>query len=97
MKKRKKKKNRIFRQVNFVILTDNREKIKENKTRDKYFDLARELKMLWNMNVTVISFIVGALGTVGGLEELEIRGYAETIQTKALLRSVRILRRVRET
>ena len=43
--------------------------------------------------------VTGALGTVNkgfmrGLEFLEIRGRLETIQTTALLRSVRILRRI---
>ena len=51
------------------------------------------------MQVTVIIIVIGASGTVTkklvwGLEELEIRGRVETIQTTALLRSVRILRRV---
>ena len=32
--------------------------------RDKYFDLARELKKLWNMNVTIIPIVIGALGTI---------------------------------
>ena len=51
------------------------------------------------MKVTVIPKITGALGTISRslvkeLEELEIRGQVETIQTRALLRSSRILRRV---
>ena len=46
--------------------------------------------------------VIVALGTilkgiVRGLEELEIGGQAETIQTTALLRSPRILRRILET
>ena len=46
--------------------------------------------------------IIIALGTVTkgliqGLEDLEITGRVETIQTTALLRSARILRRVLET
>ena len=46
--------------------------------------------------------VIGALirvtrGLIKGLEDLEIRGWAETIQTKALLRSARILRKVLET
>ena len=54
------------------------------------------------MKVTVTLIVSGALGTVTkgllkGLEDLEIRGQVETIQTIALLRSVRILRRVLET
>ena len=36
-------------------------------------------------------------GLIKGLEDLEIRGRVETIQTTALLRSARILRRVLET
>ena len=64
-------------------------------------DLARELKKLWNMKVTVI-LVISALGMIPkGLikrqEELEIGGQVETIQTIALLRLERIPRRVLET
>ena len=77
-------------------------KIKENKKRDTYLDIARKLKKLWEMKVTVIPIVIGAFGTIPkglvvGLEELEIEGWAETIQTTALLRSARVLRRVLET
>ncbi len=46
--------------------------------------------------------VIGAFGTVTkgliqGLDDLEIRGQVETIQTTALLRLARILRRVLET
>ena len=46
--------------------------------------------------------VIGALGTVikglvKGQEDLEIRGRVDTIQTTALLRSAKILRRRRET
>ena len=45
---------------------------------------AKELKNLWNMKVTVIPFIFGALGTipkglVKGLGDLEIRGQMKNI------------------
>ena len=54
------------------------------------------------IKVTVIPIVIGALGTVTkglvqGLEDLEIRERVEIIQTTALLRSVRILRKVPET
>ena len=54
------------------------------------------------MKVTIIPNVIGALGTVikgliKGLEDMEIRGQVETIQTTALLRPARILRRVMET
>ena len=59
-------------------------------------------QQLWNNKVTVIAIIIGALSTVNkglilGLEDLEIRGRVETIQTTALLRSVRLPRKVLET
>ena len=52
--------------------------------------------------VMVIPIVIGALGTipkglVNGLEDFEIKGHKETTQTTALLRLVRILRRVLET
>ena len=69
--------------------------------KDNYLDLARELKKLWNM-VTIISLVIGAFGTVTkellkDLEELEVDGRVETIQTTLLLRTARILIRVLET
>ena len=93
------KKERTDQLVNFAVPADHRVKLKENEKMDKYLDLARELKKLWNMKVKVI---VGALGTVPkglerGLENLEIRGRIDTIQNTALLQSARILRRVLET
>ena len=72
------------------------------KKNDKYLDLARELKKLWNMKVTIVPIVIGALGTITkgllkALEDLEVGGRVETIQTTALLRTARILRRVLET
>ena len=62
-----------------------------------YLDIARELKKLWNMQVTIIPIVIGAFGTVTrgllkGLEDMEVGGRVETIQTTALLRTARILR-----
>ena len=72
--------------------------LKESEKKDKYLDLARDLKKLWNMKVTIVPIVIGALGTITkGLEDLEIGGWVETIQTTALLRTARILRRVLET
>ena len=78
-------------------------KIKENENRDKYSDLARELRKLWNMRVTVKSIVIGAfetlpqkLGKRTGSVGNPGRGI-ETTQTTALLGSARILGRVLET
>ena len=54
------------------------------------------------MTVTVIPIVVGALGAipiglVKGPGHFEIKGQVETIQTTALLRSAKILRRVLES
>ena len=52
------------------------------------------------MKVTIVSIVIGALGTIigllKGLEDFEIGGRVETIQTTALLRMARIMRRVLE-
>ena len=98
--KKKKKEKRTCQLVDFPA--NHRVKMKENEKMDKYLDLARELKKLWNMKVNVIPIVVGALEIVPNslekrLENLEIRGRIETIQTTALLQSTRILRRVLET
>ena len=67
-------------------------KLKECEKKNKYLDVTRKLKKLWNMKVTIIPIVTGAFGTVtkGLLKGLE------TIQTRALLRMARILRRVLE-
>ena len=54
------------------------------------------------MKVTIIPIVIGAFGTVTkgllkGLEDLEVGDQVETIQTTALLKTDRILRRVLET
>ena len=54
------------------------------------------------MKVTIIPITIGAFGTVTegllkGLEDLEVGGRVETIQTTELLKTARILRRVLET
>ena len=54
------------------------------------------------MKVTIVPIVIGVLGTetkglLKGIEDLEIGGRVETIQTTALLRTARILRRVMET
>ena len=88
--------------MDFAVPVNHIVKLKESEKKNKYLDLTRELKKLWNMKVTFIPIVIGALGIVTeglikGLEDLEIRGRVETIQTTALLRSVRIPRRVLET
>ena len=67
-------------------------KMKEYKKKDKYLYLARELKNLWIIRVMIIPIVIGAFGPV-----TTVWGRVETIQSTALLRTTRILRRVQET
>ena len=101
-KTRPQQKKRTCKIIDFALPADQRIKLKECEKRDKYLDLARELKKLWNMKVMIIPIMIDAFGTVTkgllkGLEDLKVGGWVETIQTTALLRTARILRRVLET
>ena len=65
---------------------------------EKYLDLTGEQRQPGMMRIAVIAIVVGALGAVPKdlgkrLEELEIRR-TKTIQISALLRLVRIHRKV---
>ena len=93
---------RICKIGDFAVQADHRINLKECAKKDKYLDLARELKKLWNMKVTIIPIVICAFGTITkgllkGLEDLEVGGLVETIQMTALLRTARILTRVLET
>ena len=94
--------NNICKIVDFAVPADHRINLKECEKKDKYLDLARELKKLWNMKVTIVLIVIGAFGIITkgllkGLEDLEVGGQTETIQMTALLRTARILRQVLET
>ena len=96
------KKKRICKTVDFAVSVGHRINLKECEKKDKYLDLARELKKLWNVKVTIVPIVIGAFGTITkgllkGQEDLEVGGRVETIQMTALLRTARILRRVLET
>ena len=69
--------------MDFAVLADDRVKLKESETRNIFVDLAREIKIIMNIKVTMIPIIIGALGAIPkglakGLEDLEIRGQVET-------------------
>ena len=50
--------------MDFAAPADHRVRSKESEKRDEYLDLAREIKNKpWNMKVTVIPRIIGAVGT----------------------------------
>ena len=83
------KKKRICKIVDFAVPADHRINLRESEKKDKYLDLARESKKLWNMKVAIVPIVIGALGTITtgllkGLEDLEVGGRVETVQTTAL-------------
>ena len=53
--------------MDFTVPADHRVKLKENEKKNKYLDLAREVKKLWNMKATIIPIVIGGLdkGTRG--------------------------------
>ena len=78
------KKKTSCRFVDFAVQANHRVKLKENEKKDKFLDLARELKKQWNMKAIVIPIVIGDLctvikGLVQGLEELNIKRRVETI------------------
>ena len=80
------RKKRTCHIVDFAVLADHIVKLKENEKKYIYLELARELKKLWNIKEMVIPVVIGALGTITKeliqrLENLEIRGRVEAIQT----------------
>ena len=60
----KKKKKKICKIVDFAVPADHGIKLKECEKKDKYLDLARELKKLWNIKVTIVPTAIGAFGTI---------------------------------
>ena len=58
------KKKRICKIVDFAVPADHRIRLKECEKKDKYLDLARELKKLWNMKVTIVPIVIGAFRTI---------------------------------
>ena len=71
---------RIRKTFDFAVPVDHRIKLKESERKDENLDLARELKRLWNMNVTIVPIAISALGTITkwllkGLEDLEVGGF----------------------
>ena len=56
------------RRPDLIIINKKKKKhrinLKECEKKDKYLDLARELKKLWNMKVTIVPILIGAFGTI---------------------------------
>ena len=50
-------KKKICKIVDFAVQAENRINLKECAKKDKYIDVAREVKKLWNMKVTIVPIV----------------------------------------
>ena len=55
------KKDRSCKITDFAVPGDSRIEEKEKEKIKKYQDLGRELQKIWNVNVEIISLVVGSL------------------------------------
>ena len=87
--------------IDFTILYDTRVHDKEVEKIEKYLDLARELKKVWNMRVAVVPLVIGDWGTPAKALEKRLKTIGtETkvteLQKTVLIHTSRILRKVLE-
>ena len=95
------KETKFAKIIDFSIPYDSRVISKEVEKIEKYQDLAREIKKLWDMRVIVIPIVIGTLGTTPKklkkrLEDIGIETRVTDLQTTVILHSARILRKVLE-
>ena len=87
--------------IDVAIPEDSGAKEKEAEKVEKYQNLARELRRMWEVKTKVVPIVLGALGTVplrlkGNLKGIGVDTSITLIQKSALLGSARILRKVLE-
>ena len=96
----KEKKEAII--VDIAVSADIRVSEKEKEKIEKYQDLKREIKRLWDLRaVQVVPVVIGALGSVTKefeqwMKKLNIKPEVGVVQKTALLGTARILRKVLE-
>ena len=95
------KKDNAAQVIDFAIPHDSRADSKEIEKIEKYQDLVRELKKLWEMKIVVIPIVIGALGTTPKtlpkrLNDIGIKSNIGELQKTVILNTARILRKVLE-
>ena len=95
------KSNKSCHIIGVAIPEDRRVRQKEFEKTEKYQNLARELRRMWEVKTNVIPIVLGALGTVplrlkGNVKAIGVDTSISLIQKSALLGSARILRKVFE-
>ena len=87
--------------IDIAVPGESRVEAKEIEKVQKYQDLARELRKLWQVKVKVAPVVVGALGTIPKalekhFKEIGTSVRVELLQKAALLGTARILRKTVE-
>ena len=93
--------NKYCEIINFAIPCDSKIELKEQEKTEKYHDLQRELKKMWNMKVNTTPIVIGAMEAIPKklrkrLEQFEIKTRLVELQKSAILYTARILRKVLE-
>ena len=95
------KKHHECQVIDFAIPYDTRVDGKEVEKIERYLDLARELKKVWKMKVTMVPLVVGALGTTATplekrLKAIGIETKITELQKTVFIHTIRILKKVTE-
>ncbi len=95
------KKKKMCHLIDIPVPGDIRIALKETEKIQKYQDLARELRKIWQVKVKVVPMVVGALGTIpkalgNNLEEIGTNVRVDQLQKATLLGTARILRKTLE-
>ena len=93
------KKDRSCKITDFAVSGDSRIQVKEKDRIEKYQDLGRELKKIWNVKVKIIPLVVGSLYAIpkqfgNRLKQIGITVRTAQVQKTVLLGTARILRKV---
>ena len=81
--------------IDIAVPGDSRVASKENEKVQKYQDLVRELRKLWQVKVKVVPVVVGTLGTIPKALEKHLKEIG-LLQEAALPGTARILRKTLE-
>ena len=95
------KKEGIGKIIDFAVPGDSRIEEKEKDKIEKYQDLEKELKKIWNVKVKIIPLVVGSLGAItkqfgNRLKQIDITAGRAQVQKTVLLGADRISRKVLE-
>ena len=87
--------------TDFAVPGDNKMEEKEKDKIEKYQDLGKELRKIWNVKVKIKPLVVGSLGAIpkqsdNRLKQIGITAGTAQVQKTVLRGTARILRKVLE-